>query len=56
MIENNNIEKTAELKSKSGSVRSNAATQSEGVERFVSAQKDVWDTALVGNTVQHRIF
>lgn len=46
MIKNNNLEKTAELKSKSGAVRSNAATQSEGVERFVSAQKDVWGVVL----------
>lgn len=46
MIENNNLEKAAELKAKLGAVRSNAATQSEGVERFVSAQKDVWGVAL----------
>ena len=46
MIENNNLEKVAELKSKSGSVRSNAVTQSEGVERFVSAQKGIWDVVL----------
>lgn len=46
MIENNNLDKTAELKAKLGAVRSNAATQSEGVERFVLAQKDVWGAAL----------
>ena len=46
MINNNNLDKTAELKAKLGSVRSNAATQLEGVERFVSAQKDVWDVVL----------
>lgn len=46
MIENSNLEKTAELKAKLGAVCSNAATQLEGVERFVSAQKDVWDVVL----------
>lgn len=46
MINNNNLEKVAELKSKFGSVRSNAATQVEGVERFVSAQKGIWDVVL----------
>lgn len=46
MIENDNLEKTMELKAKFGAVRSNAATQLEGVERFVSAQKDVWDVVL----------
>ena len=46
MIKNNDLAKVAELKSKFGSVRSNTATQLEGVERFVSAQKDVWDVVL----------
>ena len=46
MIKNNDLEKVVELKSESGAVRSNAAMQSEGVERFVSAQKDVWDGVL----------
>lgn len=47
MIKNNNLEKVAELKSKPGAVRSNVATQLEGVERFVSAQKDIWDMVLL---------
>ena len=47
MIKNDNQEKVAELKSKPGAVRSNVATQLEGVERFVSAQKDIWDMVLL---------
>ena len=46
MTRNDKPEETAEWKSTLWSGQSNAAGHSEGVERFVSAQEDVWDVVL----------
>ena len=46
MTRNDKLEETAEWKSMLRSGQSNATRRSEGVERFVSAQEDVWDVVL----------
>lgn len=46
MTRNDKLEETAEWKSTLWSGLSNSTRRSEGVERFVSAQEDVWDMVL----------